>query len=175
MLVRREGPHDAEAIDQVHRLAFAVPGGRVREPVEVGLVHALRSSPAWIPQLSLVAERAGRVVGHTVATRGQLARGEAVALGPIGVMPEHQHSGVGAALLHASLAAADALDLDVVVLLGHTGYYPRFGFVPADTLGIEAPDPNWGEHFQARRLAGWRDGLGGRFRYPAPFSDLGVR
>lgn len=74
--------------------------------------------------------------------------------------------------MHAVLAAADALDYPVVVLLGHTDFYPRFGFVAASTLGISAPDPTWGEHFQARPLAAHRPDLNGTFRYAAPFADL---
>ncbi|HEY7073575.1 MAG TPA: hypothetical protein VH479_25850, partial [Acidimicrobiales bacterium] len=59
-----------------------------------------------------------------------------------------------------------------VVLLGHVDYYPRFGFVPARTLGITPPDPSWGDHFQARPLAAWLPGLAGPFRYAAPFEQL---
>jgi putative acetyltransferase len=74
--------------------------------------------------------------------------------------------------MHAVLAATDALDYPLVVLLGHVDYYPRFGFVPAASLGIEAPDPGWGAHFQARPLAAHHPGLRGRFRYAAPFAAL---
>ena len=74
--------------------------------------------------------------------------------------------------MHAVLGAADALGNAVVVLLGHVDYYPRFGFVPAASIGIEATDPTWGEHFQARPLSAWTPGLRGVFRYAAPFDDL---
>jgi putative acetyltransferase len=74
--------------------------------------------------------------------------------------------------MHAVLGAADALGHAVVVLLGHVDYYPRFGFVPAASMGIDAPDPAWGEHFQARRLSAWTPAVGGAFRYAAPFDDL---
>ncbi|HUG84524.1 MAG TPA: N-acetyltransferase [Euzebya sp.] len=172
MLVRRETVADVEAIDEVHRRAFAAGLGVGVEPVEVGLVRALRADPAWAPALSLVVEHDGVVVGHVVATRGSLEGGEAVGLGPIGVLPAHQGAGVGAALMHAVLGAADALDVAVVVLLGHAGYYPRFGFVPAVELGIVAPDPAWGAHLQARPLAAWHADMGGPFRYAAPFDEL---
>lgn len=172
MLVRRENHADLEAIDEVHRRAFAADAGPGLEPAEVGLVRALRAGPAWVPALSLVAEREGGVVGHVVVTRASVGDGEAAGLGPVGVPPAHQGVGVGSALMHAVLGAADALDVAVVVLLGHTGYYPRFGFVPASDLGIAAPDPAWGAHFQARPLAAWHPGIGGAFRYAAPFDAL---
>ena len=167
MLVRRETAADVRAIDEVHRSAF---GGD--EPVEVGLVHALRADPGWVPALSLVAEgTTGRVVGHVVGTLGRVGEVPAVGLGPLGVRAEEQGRGVGQALVHAVLAAADALDLPLAVLLGAPAYYARFGFVPAALLGVEAPDPGWGEHFQARVLGTYR-GERGPFTYAAPFTAL---
>lgn len=172
MLIRRETTADHDAVDAVHRAAFAdqAPGA---EPVEVGLVSELRGDVGWNPALSLVAEdAAGSVVGHVICTVGSLDVGRAVGLGPIGVAPEQQGSGVGGALMHAVLGAADALDFDVVVLLGHLDYYPRFGFVAARTINIESPDPEWGDHFQARPLSRWTPDIGGQFRYAAPFERL---
>lgn len=175
VLIRREGPADVDRIDEVHRHAFAAsaspPGGS--DPVEVGLVRALRADRGWVPALSLVAEDSeGQVIGHVVGTEGHVDDTVAIGLGPIGVLPEQQGRHVGHGLMHAVLAAADALDYPLVVLLGHTDFYPRFGFVAASTLGIAAPDPTWGEHFQARPLAAHRPGLRGTFRYAAPFDRL---
>jgi putative acetyltransferase len=96
---------------------------------------------------------------------------DVVGLGPLGVRPEQQGRGVGQALVHAVVAAADALDLPLAVLLGSPGYYRRFGFVPGSELGVQAPDPAWGEHFQARPLGTYR-GERGPFAYAAPFADL---
>lgn len=165
MLLRRETAADVRAIDEVHRSAF-------RRDVEADLVHALRADAGWRPALSLVAQDAdGRVVGHVVATLGRVGDARAAGLGPLGVRPEEQGRGVGQALVHAVVAAADALDLPLAVLLGAPGYYGRFGFVPAAGLGVEAPDPAWGEHFQARPLGTYR-GERGAFAYAAPFAGL---
>jgi putative acetyltransferase len=174
VLIRRERPDDIFRIDEVHRLAFAAMAPAGAEPVEVGLVHALRADDGWVPALSLVAEGSdGDVAGHVVATAGSIGSTPAVGLGPVGVPPEHQGRGVGSALMHAVLGAADALDYPFVVLVGHTDYYPRFGFAPAASLRITAPDPSWGEHFQARSLAAApADGSGGTFRFAAPFEAL---
>jgi putative acetyltransferase len=113
------------------------------------------------------------LIRHVVCTEGSLGAVPVVGLGPIGVQPDRQRTGVGSALMHAVIAAADALDYPLVVLLGHLDYYPRFGFVPASRLGVSAPNPKWGEHFQARPLATWHAGLAGAFRYAAPFEALG--
>jgi putative acetyltransferase len=53
---------------------------------------------------------------------------------------------------------------------GAPAYYARFGFVRATDLGIEPPDPAWGEHFQGRHLTGPR--VSGRFRYAEPFDRV---
>lgn len=60
----------------------------------------------------------------------------------------------------------------LVALLGHTDYYPRFGFRPADQLGIVPPLVAWAPHFQVRTLSAHEPGLGGSFRYLQPLGDL---
>jgi putative acetyltransferase len=74
--------------------------------------------------------------------------------------------------MHAVLAAADALNEPVVVLLGHTDYYPRFGFHPATSFGITPPVPEWGAHFQARPLSTYDKTIQGPFAYAEPFNAL---
>lgn len=139
-------------------------------PGEATLVGWLRDDPGWIPELSLVAEADGEIVGHAVATRGALAGRPALGLGPVSVSPARQRDGVGSALMHAILGAADAMGEPVVVLLGSPDYYRRFGFVPASSLGIVAPDPAWGDYFQARVLATYDEPVRGTFAFAAPFS-----
>jgi putative acetyltransferase len=73
---------------------------------------------------------------------------------------------VGGALMHAVIAAADALEYPVVVLLGHREYYPRFGFVPAADVGITPTDPAWEPGFQARILRSWVPSIGGNSGTP---------
>lgn len=165
MLIRREAPGDTDAIDAVHRAAFD-------GPVEAELVHALRADEGWLPELSLVAEAGGEIVGHVVCTRAHVDDAPALGLGPVGVAPARQRTGAGSALMHAVLGAADALGEPVVVLLGHTDYYPRFGFVPAASLGIRPPVADWADHFQARALTAYTPELRGEFAYAAPFRDL---
>lgn len=165
VLIRREQATDVAAIASVHKAAFPTE-------IEANLVTALRASDDWLPALSLVADENGRVIGHVVCTRARLDDKPALGLGPLGVLPSHQKSGVGSALMHAVLAAADALNEPIVVLLGHKDYYPRFGFEPAARLGIESPDPTWGEHFQARPLSTYTPSMRGPFTYAHPFQAL---
>ncbi len=168
MLVRREEPRDVAAVRAVHAAAFVDEG----EPAEVRLVDALRTSGAWIPALSWVAERDGLVVGHVVCTRGHVGAVAAVGLGPLGVVPSAQHDGVGSALMYAVIGAADALDEPLIALLGAPGYYGRFGFAAATSRSIRPPDPSWGEHFQVRTLTAFDASITGTFSYASPFTTL---
>jgi putative acetyltransferase len=124
------------------------------------------------PHLSLVAVDGGDVIVHVIATRGRLEPlgHPALGLGPLGVRPENQRTGVGTVLVHALLAVAEAADERLVALLGAPEYYRRFGFVRATELGVEPPDPAWGVHFQVRLLTG--PPVEGAFRYADPFTRL---
>lgn len=132
----------------------------------------LRDCDGWLPALSIVAEIGGAVVGHVVTTRGFVGDVPALGLGPIGVLPSHQHRGVGLALVHATIGAAEALDEPLIALLGSTVYYARFGFVASTTFDITAPDLAWGDHFQVRTLTAYRPEIRGQFRYASPFDNM---
>ena len=170
MLVRREIPADQAAVAAVHAAAFS--RGDNGQPAEVALVDALRDDGDMVPGLSLVAVAGDGVVGHVVCSRGRLDDRPSLGLGPLGVLPAHQRSGVGLALMHAVLAAADALEETEVFLLGDPAYYSRFGFVLAAPLGLLPQDPAWYEHFQVRPLAAWDPSARGTFRYAPAFDRL---
>jgi putative acetyltransferase len=177
MIVRRERSDDGDAIHAITAAAFrgvahsappAEPGG---DPGEATLVSWLRDDAGWIPELSLVAIEDDQVVGHVLATRAHVGARPVLGLGPLSVLPSRQRAGVGTALMHAVLGAADALGEPLVGLLGNPLYYRRFGFVPAEPLGIAAPVSAWGDNFQVRTLSQY-EGQTGRFRYAEPFDRL---
>jgi putative acetyltransferase len=159
---RPERPGDAPAVRRVVLAAFDAVG-------EADLVDALRADPAWIDGLSVVAEAPdGEIVGHALLTRCHVGEVPALCLAPCSVLPAHQRSGAGSAAVRAVLAAARERGERFVIVLGHPGYYPRFGFGRASTHGIrlsaEVPD----EALMALSLTA--DPLpAGTVRYAAPF------
>ena len=98
-------------------------------------------------------------------SEGRLEGASVLCLGPIGVLPDRQRGGTGAALMRAAIAAATEADAGLVVLVGHPWYYPRFGFEPAASLGLEckwmADDP-----WMALRLPRYDPALRGRVEFP---------
>jgi putative acetyltransferase len=175
VIVRRQRADDYEAIRHVYAEAFRRP--RFRQPLnpgsvplEVGLFEALWEAGDTIPELSFTALKEVGPVGHVTASRATVAANSVVAVGPIGVLPEYQGLGIGSALMDALLIAADAAEVPMIVLLGSPQYYSRFGFRPAEELGVIPPEPRWGEAFQARPLTAYSPDLAGRFQYASAFS-----
>ncbi len=131
LTVRPETPRDLDAIRYVNEQAF----GR---KVEADIVDKLRGRGALT--LSLVAVRRGEVKGHIafspVVVESEGSSFDAVALAPIAVLPACQRQGVGGRLVRAGLEGCRNLGHEIVVVVGHPTYYPRFGFVPAGPKGM---------------------------------------
>ncbi|MFJ5955495.1 N-acetyltransferase [Paenarthrobacter sp. NPDC092416] len=176
IVLRTERPEDRDEILELTARAFSVSPvtGQPVEgtPMEVGLLKSLFECDEYIPELSIVAEIGGDIVGHAISTRGWIGDLELVALGPIGVVPTLQRRGIGSALMRESAARATAAGEPGIALLGSPLYYPRFGYVPATSLGVQPPQAAWGEHFQLLPLPAWPDGVRGTFRYAAPFDRV---
>lgn len=176
MIVRKQQADDYEAIRHVYAEAFWRPRFRPPQdagslPPEVGLFEALWQAGDIIPEFSFTALTDGGVVGHVTASNATVAADPVVAVGPIGVIPDHQGTGIGSALMNALLAVADSADVPLIVLLGAPQYYSRFGFRAAEELGVIPPEPEWGDGFQARPLAAYAETVAGRFQYASAFSS----
>jgi putative acetyltransferase len=171
VLIRRETPADIPAVFALTAAAFAGPG--VPVPAEAALLDELRTCEGRLPGLSLVAVNdQDEAIGHVICTRGHIGTAPVLGLGPLSVHPGHQRRGVGLALVHTVLGAADALGEPLVALLGSPAYYGRYGFRPSTRYGITAPDPGYGDHFQVRPLAAYEPTLRGTFAYAEPFNRL---
>lgn len=161
-ILRSTVPTDRAAVLDMIRLAF----GRGGE--EVGIVEAVWRSPRHAPVLDLVAERDGAIVGHILHSHGDLAGTPILGLAPLAVHPNAQSQGLGSALISEALRIAEKGREPAVIVLGHPGFYLRFGFEPASAFGISygpldrEPDTR---PFMVRRLHAFDPALRGVYRY----------
>ncbi len=167
--IREERTGDFEAIRALNEQAFG-------QPLESRIVDRLRAQGAAL--LSLVATLDGRVVGHALYSPVAIGSGRnevtGAGLGPMAVLPELQRHGIGRQLVVAGNRILQERGWPFVVVLGHAGYYPRFGFEPASRHGIrcewDVPD----NVFMVKILdpAGLKN-ISGVARYRPEFSDAG--
>jgi putative acetyltransferase len=168
--IRAETAEDIPAIFEVNLQAFGQDG-------EARLVSALREDGDFDPELSLVAVCGDRIIGHIlfppITIVSDLTETAALALAPLAVHYDFQCMGIGAALVEEGLKECRRLGHRIVVVVGHPGYYPRFGFTAAWALGIQAPFPCPDEAFMALPLiTGALDGICGMVRYPPAFDTV---
>jgi putative acetyltransferase len=166
--IRAERPDDIDAIRHVNERAF----GSSAEP---RLVDRLRTANQAV--VSLVAAHDDRVVGHilfspvTIGNAPETLRG--VGLAPLSVLPEYQNQGIGSRLVRGGLTACREARFDIVVVLGHVDYYPRFGFAPAKSHGLEN-EYGASDAFMALELRkGALDEVSGLVRFAPEFRETG--
>jgi putative acetyltransferase len=167
MEIRAEQQRDIASIRALNEAVFETR-------IEANLVDALRQQAHEF--IALVAEENESIIGHiffspvTLMTHPEL---RIMGLAPMAVMPARQRIGVGSALVHEGLAKCKKIGYAAVIVLGHPGYYPRFGFAPASRFGIrceyEVPD----EVFMALELEpGVLQDKTGTIRYHAAFANV---
>ena len=126
MQIRSEQPADYAAVADVHIQAFG------NHSDEATIVALLRQRAAYDPDLSLVAEVDGKIVGHAFFMPYMVQFTgipiPAVNLAPLGILPDYQRQGIGSALIEEGHAIARSKGYDIAFLLGHSTYYPRFGY-----------------------------------------------
>ena len=172
--LRREEPADYREVESLIREAFwnhYTPGCS-----EHYLAHILRDSPAFVPELDILAEADGKIVGHILYSQGRIlldAGGElpVLSFGPIAVLPSCQGQGVGGQLIQHTLALAREAGKNAVLIYGDPVYYSRFGFKPAEAYGIGTADNRYLPSLQAYELQpGALKNARGRFAEASEFA-----
>ena len=149
LTIRQEIINDYRAVEELTREAFwdsYNPGCD-----EHLMVHKLRKSSAYIPELDLVVCDKEKIVGHILYTRSYVVdatnqRHEFISFGPISVLPSYQKQGVGTTLIERSKEIAKSMGFKAIFIYGNDAYYHRFGFLNAEVFGISTPD---GKNFEA--------------------------
>ena len=168
IVIRPESTEDIAVIRQINEQAF-------ERPAEANLVDALRRNGK--SKISLVAEDNGRIIGHILFSEVALKAGEkrldGLGLAPMAVSPERQNEGIGSRLVEAGLAECRKAEYPFAVVLGHSEFYPRFGFVPASRFGVKSEYDVPDEVFMAIELQ--KDslaGFAGVIKYQPEFNEV---
>jgi len=139
--VRKAFESDKQTISDVVIAAF----GDVEGQEIVDLISELWVDPSAQPLFSLVASADNKVVGHILFTRAQIKHSQrkvsAAILAPLAVHPEYQRQGIGRQLIEEGLKQLKGTGVELVFVLGHSGYYPKYGFSEAGIKGFDAPYP----------------------------------
>lgn len=139
MHIRPETPAEFPALYAFTQTVFST--AKVSDGAEQDFVNKLRAGQNYIPQLALVAEEDGKIVGHIMLTRTQLALEDGgektvLMLAPLSVDIAKRGQGVGAQLTREAFNRARELGYDACVLIGDPAYYGRFGFVEFARFGL---------------------------------------
>uniref|UniRef100_UPI0013B053A4 GNAT family N-acetyltransferase n=2 Tax=Staphylococcus TaxID=1279 RepID=UPI0013B053A4 len=140
-IIRKEKKEDYKFTEEVVKEAFA--NEEYSDHSEHRLVASLRNSDEFIPDLSLVALHRDKIIGHILLSKIFIVKDEkfieSLALAPVSVLPNYQNKGVGQSLIQKSLEIAGKLNFESVIVMGHSEYYPKFGFKKASKWCIQAP------------------------------------
>ena len=156
MYIREATDSDLNDVLIVESLAFG-------QDKEAELVRNLLGDPSAKPSLSLLASKDDKAVGHILFTSARLTNTQNTALikilAPLAIVPDAQKQGIGGMLIERGFQRLLKSGVDLVFVLGHPEYYPRFGFKPASHLGFEAPYPIPDEHAEAWMVKALRLGV----------------
>jgi len=139
MIIREERAEDFCEIRALVKEAFVT--AKVSNGKEQDFVTFLRGKDTYIPDLALVAEEDGRIIGHIMLTKTAIFDGdkkqELLLLAPLCVALAYRNNGLGATLVEQAFVRARTKGYTAAVLVGDPHYYERFGFMPLQNFGIE--------------------------------------
>lgn len=114
---------------------------------EAKLTADLLNDKTAEPILSLLAFHNKKAIGHILFTRVYINSMNTKQplihiLAPLAIIPEYQKQGIGGSLINEGLKKLKDMGSEMVFVLGHMEYYPKFGFIPdAKKLGFTTPYP----------------------------------
>ncbi|UCG71217.1 MAG: N-acetyltransferase [Thermoplasmata archaeon] len=167
--IRQEQKSDHQKVYDINKQAF-------NQENESKLIEKIRNGENFVPELSLVAELNGEIVGHILFSKIKIigdAEYESLSLAPMAVAPKHQKQGIGGELVKTGLETAKKLGFESVILVGHSDYYPRFGLKKSSLWGIKCPFEVPDEAFMAIELV--EDSLKnkkGYVQFPKEFMEV---
>ena len=170
IIIRRETEADYRKTEELTREAF----WNVYRPgcTEHYVLHCYRNDPAFVPELDLVMEKDGEMIGQVIYVRSEIAcddgrRVPIMTFGPIGIAPAYKRQGYGKRLLEYSMEKAKEMGAGALAITGNILFYGKSGFVPAKTKGVRYADDPDADYFLIRELIpGFLCGVSGTYRDP---------
>jgi len=137
--IRQEKPSDFQDIYDLVKIGFQT--AEVSNGNEQDYVIKLRASVNYIPELALVAEENGKLIGHIMLTKTYVScndsKFEALLITPLCVAIEHRNLGIGSELVKESFGLAKNSGYKAVFVVGNPLFYSRFGFRSSALFGIK--------------------------------------
>ena len=154
IIIRQENKEDYKKTELMTMRAFwNIHGPGCNEHL---LVHKLRDSDAYLPQISRVAEMDGKIVGTIMYSKAYVLDGDVthqvITFGPLAVEPLAQSYGIGGMLLKETMRLAKEAGYPGICIFGEPEYYPKYGFVNAKGYGITDGEGNNYDAFMAYEL-----------------------
>ncbi len=173
IVIRREEKKDFRAVENLVRESF----WNVYRPgcQEHFVLHRLRNDPAFVPELDLVMEKDGELIGQNMFMRAHIQADDGksipiMTMGPICIAPKYKRQGYGKLLLDASLERAAALGCGALCFEGNILFYGKSGFTYASRFGIryhDLPEDADASFFLCRELIpGYLNGVTGVYGPP---------
>jgi putative acetyltransferase len=160
VIVRQERPDDERELAALIDAAFEDRATSV-------FTARIRASAGYVPELTVVAEEDGELLGFTMLSYVRAGKHDVLILTPMAVRPDRQREGIGKRVVQAAIAAAEARGESVVLVEGVPSYYPQFGFRSASELGFGRPDARIPEAaWMALPLTAWDPAIAAPVVYP---------
>lgn len=143
MIIRQETKTDYQEIYDLVQTAFKT--AKVADGDEQDFTVRLWNSENYIPELGLVAEQEGKLIGHILLTRMYViqedgSKFESLLVAPLSVLAEYRDLGVGSALIREGLRLGGEMGYKAAFLCGDPNYYHRFGFKSISEYGLTNPE-----------------------------------
>lgn len=143
IIIRQETEQDRQTLYHLIQTAFQT--AKVADGDEQDFTVRLWKSENYIPELGLVAELDGKLIGHILLTRMYViqedgSKFESLLVAPLSVLLEHRDQGVGSALIKEGLRRGREMGYKAAFLCGDPNYYHRFGFKSISEFGLTNPE-----------------------------------
>jgi len=138
MKIRQEKPSDYNEVYELVKISFAANSDD--DGTTSDYLNEIRKKDTFIPELSLVAEEDGKIIGQIVLYKMNIDTKDEkfteLLLSPICVHPKYFRKGIARAMIENAFNIAKGLGYKAVFLCGDPELYKKFGFRPSFEYNI---------------------------------------